>query len=68
MHAFDVIGYAYEADIHCPDCAYERFGKLLDESDTTDSEGNPIHPVFASDIHFDESECCGDCFASLIEE
>ena len=60
-----VIGWTYEADIHCNGHAIERFtveGLLAD--DTVDSEGNPPNPIF----RWDESgeycrECIDDCIA-----
>lgn len=67
-HATDVIGYAYDADHHCPICAGMRFG--VDGKGFVygeDSEGNPVHPVFGSDEWWntEEEDCqrlsCGDC-------
>ncbi len=62
MKAWDIVGWTYEADMHCPDCAYERFGKALDDDENPpeDSEGNEVHPVFVSDCA-EETEHCGDC-------
>jgi hypothetical protein len=60
MNAADVVGYSYDADHHCTYCAAKRFGNDLDKPETTDSEGNPVHAMFAGD----ESEyelSCGDC-------
>lgn len=60
-----VIGYTYEASIHCEACARERFGDRVDDVNTVDREGNPLHPVFSCD---DEAlECCDDCHEGLIE-
>lgn len=58
---YEVIGYAYEADIHCPDCARKRFPN---PNKATDNEGNEVHPVFLGD-EFDTPPCCGDCFEPL---
>ena len=41
----EVIAYTYEADIHCVDCAHERFQDPDSES-AVDREGNPVHAVF----------------------
>ena len=51
-----VIGYSYEADVHCIQCTERRFGPppYYDRSDDqgnpmmdlTDDEGNAIHPIF----------------------
>lgn len=67
MKAWDVIGYAYEADIHCVSCTKKRFPNVEDNDRLEDSEGNPIHPIFASDEGSD-SEVCGDCGGSLEEK
>ena len=86
----NIIAYTYEADYHCPDCTRKAYalGQLLtgdtvrgyDEHtlpfDTTDAEGNRVHPVFS----LDELPCdlsveaggytpvsCGDCRAIIKE-
>ena len=43
-----VIGFTYEADVHCVQHASERFGANL-ENEPEDNEGNLIHPVFRID-------------------
>jgi len=75
-----IIAYTYEADVHCPECARERFGTAdasftnnkgwIDEhgiSDASiDGEGNPIHPVFDIDEDPDGAFThCGDCHEEL---
>jgi len=62
----DVIAYTYEADHHCPACAYARFGDALDNADTEDREGNTIGVVFDSDEYPDEGIYCGDCGGVII--
>lgn len=42
-HIYDIIGYAYDADYHCPSCA-ERIG--ADKVDWKDSEGNEASALF----------------------
>lgn len=63
MKAWDIIGYAYEADTHCVSCAEERFGDLEKADDegreVLDDEGNEVRPIFASDM--EDEEYCGDC-------
>lgn len=59
-----VIGYAYDADYHCPHCAQrdaacgilKRYPPLKMGTDGNglaldliDREGNPVHPVFSTD-------------------
>lgn len=67
MNSYDVVGYAYEADIHCPGCARERFpdGNLdahhEDLDCPKDSEGDPVTPVFADSDTPDAGEFCGTC-------
>lgn len=71
----DPIAYTYEADHHCPDCAFKRFGR--DEhgfvpEDATDGEGNPVGAVAPWDEwqSFEggpETLACGTCGA-VIEE
>lgn len=81
-----ILGYAYDADVHCVECAQEAFARFspmhnitrqhgygyletlsdgstieLDENliplDETDSEGNPIHPMFS----IEGEEFCHEC-------
>lgn len=66
-----IIAYTYEADVHCPACANQRFGLYIrfprDEHgiplDSKDREGNPVRPVFVTDEH--HFTHCGDCNAEL---
>ena len=60
MKAWQIVGYSYDADIHCLDCI-EQSGIDIDR---VDSEGNERHPVFVSDY---EDETCGQCGCYLIE-
>ena len=61
MH--DPIAYTYEADTHCPGCAFKRFGR--DENgfvpeNAEDSEGNGVGVI----APWDEWEgvlACGTC-------
>lgn len=66
-HATDIVGWAYEADVHCNDCAQERFameeGSSL--SDYNDREGNPVTPIFDTE---DAYETCHHCTGSGICE
>ena len=48
MKSYDVIGYTFEADVHCVACTIDRFGGLP-EFGAVDSEGNEPHPVFADE-------------------
>lgn len=69
----DPIAYAYEADFHCPDCTYKRFGAdddgwiaMKDGEPCVDGEGNPVGALAPWDEwqSFDggrEVLACGDC-------
>lgn len=67
-----IIAYTYEADYHCHDCTIKRFIAMPHTSpdirgvdiEATDSEGNPVHPVFDTDDTPD-STCCCDCHAVI---
>ena len=63
MNSTDIIGYSFEADHHCVACTEARFGAPVPE-DAEDDEGNPVHPIFASE-EFEEEPVCGDCFEPL---
>ena len=64
---FEVVGYSYEADLHCVGCATQRFGAqaLTRRISPNDSEGNPIHPVFLEEAT--GSDICRDCRRRLNE-
>lgn len=55
MKAWEIVGYAYDAALHCPDCT----GGLK-----VDSEGNEVAPIFACDVQ--EGDYCDDCLAQWI--
>jgi hypothetical protein len=62
--AWEIVGWTYDADVHCNACTQKRFSVYaLSESFATDSEGNMVHPIFASDEY--ENEVCGDCHSNL---
>lgn len=62
--SFEVVGYAYEAAIHCVECAEKRFGAAaLADGTAVDSEGNAVTAVFLDGIGDDES--CDDCFCTI---
>ena len=75
MSLYDPIAYTYEADYHCPDCAFKRFGQ--DEAgfvpaDARDGEGNHVGAVAPWDAwaQFDggpEVLACSDCGRVLDE-
>ena len=62
--AYEVIGFAYEADLHCLECTSKRFNGDAYALNFTaiDSEGNIISPVFLGDDH---GYHCGNCLLRL---
>ena len=69
MKHYEIVGYTYEAGVHCDGCAAERFGLCdCDQQDVhgEDDEGNEIVPLFAGDC--DGSEICEDCGEPLFGE
>ncbi len=74
MSRLDPIAYTYEADHHCPTCAWLRFGQdehgFVPET-AEDGEGNPVGAVAPWDEWWEPSEtgvqtlACSDCGAVL---
>lgn len=73
---YEPIAYTYEADYHCPGCAFEAFGQ--DEFGTVpesavDSESNPIGALspwdewYEPSIEGPQTLACGTC-GGVIEE
>ena len=66
----EIMGYTYEADMHCTSCTIERFGDWdlsmrMDAKDWPhDSEGNPVHVVWSVDEY--TPSMCGTCHENLI--
>ena len=66
--AYDVIGYSYDAGLHCEGCAQDRFPNIDDDEDPPeDSEGNEVHPIFEGDEQEESIYCgtCGDCIREV---
>jgi len=67
MKAWEIIGYAYDADCHCCACtekmAEEEHLNLSDAEACTDAE---VNPIFASE-EFETSQYCADCGDLIIE-
>ena len=71
-----VIGYAYDAAIHCPNCTRFYDFELCHDKDCIDenkipiegidSEGNKLGVVFSTDENA-HREWCNDCGAPLFE-
>lgn len=65
----DPIAYTYEADHHCPACAFAKFGRDghgFVPADAVDGEGNPVGAVAPWDEWFNvgygpQVLVCGDC-------
>jgi len=60
---YDPVGFSYDADVHCVQCAERRFGVGVPDG-SLDSEGNEPGAIFA-DSESDTPEHCGDCRAFL---
>lgn len=61
FHATDIVGYTYNAAIHCPDCA-EMDG--MDTEGARDSEGNEPGAIFAGH-EFIGRATCDQCAAEI---
>ena len=61
MSRTDPVAYYYEAAVHCPDCAADRFGDSLDNPDTVDNEGNSLGVAAPWDEMPESGEYCNDC-------
>ena len=57
MKAWNIIGWSYDAAIHCPACAEAA---RMSKNGAVDTEGNEPHPIFASD-EIDTPQYCDDC-------
>jgi hypothetical protein len=81
MKSTDIVGYAYDAALHCPDCTHEamlanafrREPPLKVEMDQhgialdlIDSEGNPVTPVFCGEDAVEQP--CDDCGTYLMDD
>lgn len=71
-----VVGYSYDAAVHCPDCTREMIDHFNESGISTDrflngeeifydSENNPIHAIFDIDECGDCPEHCDDCGAFI---
>ena len=62
----DVVGYSYNADVWCEECAekkfpvIEQYGHLADLSETLDDDGDVVYAIFR-DTECDHSPVCGGC-------
>lgn len=58
-NATDVVGYSYDAAVHCVGCSVVNFDcNEQDLSTRKDSEGNEVHPIFNGEDAHEECECC----------
>lgn len=77
----DILAYAYEAALHCPDCARARFGINPDSDkyipsesdsnyipfDVTDREGNPVTAMLSTDERDPLGLSCDTCRARIYD-
>lgn len=74
MKSYDVVGYAYDADVHCVPCSQKAYSQddldllstrhMAEFGGTLDSDPTPIFPNEA----IENNEHCGDCGVLLVEE
>ena len=63
---YEIIGWAFEADLHCDDCTVSSLGgDPHKDSELIDREGNHLHPIFLGDVQGELH--CGDCGKSLTD-
>ena len=62
---YEIVGWTYEADTHCNECAVKRFGTDLDSPNCTDNEGNKVLAIFLDSINSEDPICCGDCLSPI---
>jgi hypothetical protein len=63
---YELVGYVYDADLHCVLCATERFGEALTSRRLPeDSEGNTVYPLILEEVT--EGDVCRDCLRRLNE-
>lgn len=61
MKAFEIVGHSFDSGIFCLECSvYDE--ELYDKPE--DSEGNPVHIIFAGDE--DADVMCDDCGCNLL--
>lgn len=72
QQATDVVGYSGGSELWCPPCARHAFDRKVDgilrtirQRDAVDYDGNPVTPLFRSDVHGDD--CCALCGETLID-
>lgn len=63
--SYEVVGFTYEADVHCVDCTRKAYGsRVADEGwSDQDSEGNVVYPIFLDQL--EQLEHCGTCLAEI---
>lgn len=71
MKAWTIVGTTHDADMCCVGCCARThfhslsiFDRWSEGMDVPDSEGNPIRPVFASDVEGDD--VCSVCGAVIV--
>ena len=64
---YEVVGYTYDADMHCVDCTITHFGAeaMTRRISPTDSEGNHIQVVFLEQAT--DGNVCRECRRRLNE-
>lgn len=79
-HGTDLIGYAYDAALHCVECTLDRFTAVVERAEhenadadehglpyeLLDSRGNPVAPIFET-TELEADDACDDCGARFYE-
>lgn len=62
-----IAAWAYDADLHCTECAEKRFGHYLNTLPEAleDREGNAVTPVYCNQWDEDLPCCCVDCLCEI---
>ena len=63
-----VLGYVYEAAVHCPACTDKRFPGVKDGIRCIDRERNDVTVYTVEDASNSDSDtCCEDCLEILLK-
>lgn len=67
MNATEIVGFTADAGAWCLECARQVYPDC-EEQDVEDGEGNPVHPIFASDEGWEDMTCdgCNETLESLL--
>jgi hypothetical protein len=64
--SWETIGYSFDADTYCLNCAYAIYGESVSDIESTDRSGDPIYPIFL-DSEFTRHDVCGACHIRMTD-